>query len=86
MNGLIRRAGVAFSLLGTLIGPAAGDPIEDIIDQVTLTEYQSYLRVLTGVDPVPGEPPIYLPTRYMYTPQSQVAGQPSPCPGPIQCP
>jgi len=42
------------------------DEIENIIQQATLDEYMSYLRVLTGVDPVPGDPPYYLKNRYSF--------------------
>ncbi len=45
---------------------AQADEIEDVINQVTLTEYEDYLRVLTGVDPVPGDPPHYLTNRYSF--------------------
>ncbi len=63
-------------LLTVVLGSIApADQIQSIIDQATLAEYQSYLRVLTGVEPVPGNPPVYLTTRFMYTPQNQVAGQ-----------
>ncbi len=40
------------------------DEVQWIIQQATLSEYMSYLRVLTGVDPLPGSPPYYLRNRY----------------------
>ncbi len=46
---------------------AAADQVSDIIAQATLPEYQSYLRVLTGVDPVAGDPPWYLESRYSFS-------------------
>jgi hypothetical protein len=44
---------------------AAGqaDPIIPIINQVTPTEYQSYIRLLSGADPLYSNPPYYLTTR-----------------------
>ncbi len=75
MTRTIGRVGALFAFMGVPAAGATADPIEDIINQVSLAEYQSYLRVLTGVDPVPGEPPIYLATRYSFSPQARVAGQ-----------
>ncbi len=62
----------------TLSGPlpvAWADQTEDIINQASIAEYQSYLRVLTGVDPVPGDPPVYLQNRYSFGQDIWVAGQ-----------
>ncbi len=59
----------------TLVAPSAGDQIQDLIDQTSLGEYQSYLRVLTGVDPVPSNPPAYLTNRFALGPQAPIAGQ-----------
>ncbi len=56
--------------------PAAqADETEDVINQVTLTEYEDYLRVLTGVDPVPDDPPYYITNRYSFGEEIHVAGQ-----------
>ncbi len=67
LTGLVFAAG--------LVANAAADEIEKIINQVTLDEYQSYLRVLTGVDPVPGDPPHHLENRYSFGEDIRVAGQ-----------
>jgi len=61
--------------MSLFVASAAADPIEDIINQTSLGEYQSYLRVLTGVDPVPGNPPVCLLNRNSYGPLNPVAGQ-----------
>lgn len=56
-------------VLGVLcsVAPRAGaDEVEVIIQQATLDEYMSYLRVLTGVAPIPGDPPYYLKNRYSF--------------------
>jgi Zn-dependent M28 family amino/carboxypeptidase len=66
-------SGLLFTLL--LAGSAAGDQIGDIINQATLGEYQSYLRVLTGVDPVPGDTPAWILNRYAMGPFVHLAGQ-----------
>ncbi len=66
---------VSLILLAALfVSRAAAGQIEDLIDQVSLGEYQSYLRVLTGVDPVPGNPPYYLTNRYSLGQDIHVAG------------
>ena len=75
MNVNARRGLGGLVLLPLLVWGAAADPIQDIIGQASLGEYQSYLKVLTGVDPVPGDPPVYLTNRYSRGPQAQVAGQ-----------
>jgi hypothetical protein len=61
--------------MSLFVASAAADPIENIINQTSLGEYQSYLRVLSGVDPVPGNPPVCLLNRDSYGPLNQVAGQ-----------
>ncbi len=58
-----------------LVGNAPADSVEDIINQASLEEFYSYLRVLTGVDPVPGDPPYYLENRYSFGDDIHVAGQ-----------
>ncbi|MEW6199366.1 MAG: M28 family peptidase [Planctomycetota bacterium] len=50
--------------LSALAPSAAADEVPVILQQATLDEYMSYLRVLTGVDPIPGDPPYYLKNRY----------------------
>ena len=52
---LIASCGVTLAVC--LTGGTRADEITDIINQVSLSEYESYLRVLTGVDPVPTLPP-----------------------------
>jgi len=42
----------------------SADEIRGLLNQATLPEFQGYLRVLTGVDPIPGDPPFYLQNRY----------------------
>jgi hypothetical protein len=58
-----------------LAAPVLADAIENIINQVTLAQYQSDLRILTGVDPIPGTPPVYLTNRYARGLQVHIAGQ-----------
>ena len=70
---LMVLAGLA--LAAFVAPPAAADEIEDIIDQTSLDEYYSYLRVLTGVDPVPGDPRHYLTNRYSFGSDIHIAGQ-----------
>lgn len=60
----MRSIAVVALVLGIGIAPAAADAIADIIGQATIAQYQSYLRVLTGVDPVTTDPPYYLTNRY----------------------
>ncbi len=71
------RCVAGFFLVASLaIAAGRADDIGNIIDQATIDEYQGYLRVLTGVDPVPGvTPPTYLPNRYSYYNDIRVAGQ-----------
>jgi hypothetical protein len=54
---------------------ARADALEDIINQASISEYQSYLRVLTGVDPTPNWPYAYFANRASFTPQGVLAGQ-----------
>ena len=71
---LITSVGLAGAAL--FVADAAADEIEDIINQATLEEYQSYLRVLTGVDPIPfSHPSYYLTDRYSFSDDIDVAGQ-----------
>ena len=50
--------------------------VEDIIDEVSLGEFQSYLRVLTGVDPVnPEKPWTYIPDRHSLGSGIHIASQ-----------
>lgn len=60
--------------LSTLAGSAVADQVSDILSQATLPEFQSYLRVLTGMDPLPGDPPVYLPNRYATSQNARRAG------------
>jgi hypothetical protein len=62
-------------VLSALVCVAAGDQIENIINQTSVGEYQSYLKVLAGVDPIPGSPPAYLPNRFALGPYAPLAGQ-----------
>ena len=71
---LITCVGLVSGVLFT--GNAAADEIENIINQASTEEYQSYLRVLTGVEPVPGtDPVVYLTNRYSYYDEIHVAAQ-----------
>ncbi len=53
---------------------AAADQVSEIIAQATLPEYQSYLRVLTGLDPIPGDPPRTITGRYASSDDARAAG------------
>jgi len=68
---------VIFFAINVLSPAGAGaSTIENIINQAGLSEYQSYLRVLTGVDPViQGPPSAYLSNRYSLGADIHVAGQ-----------
>jgi len=67
---------VGLACVGLVVARAPADEIEDIISQVTLEEYQSYLLVLTGVNPIPFSfPPYYLTDRYSFGFDIQVAGE-----------
>jgi Zn-dependent M28 family amino/carboxypeptidase len=54
---------------------AAGSIVDDIIAEASLSEFQGYLRVLTGVDPVPGGKPFYIRNRYSLGSDIKIAGQ-----------
>jgi len=62
-------------LAGGVAGGAHADLLQDIINEVSLTEYESYLRVLTGVDPVPGPPLFFLENRYSLGSDIHVAAE-----------
>jgi hypothetical protein len=70
---LIASCGVLLG--GGLAGGARADLLQDIINEVSLTEYESYLRVLTGVDAVPGPPLFYLENRYSMGSDIHVAAE-----------
>jgi len=63
------------ALVAFFVTDARADSVEDIINQASVEEFQSYLRVLTGVDPVPGDPPYYLENRWSFGDDIHVAGQ-----------
>ncbi|MHC4414708.1 MAG: M28 family peptidase [Planctomycetota bacterium] len=67
-------ASVGLSLAAVPVD-GARDEVGDIINQAALAEFELYLRVLTGVDPVPGEPPYYLQNRYSFGTDILIAGQ-----------
>ena len=71
-TSLIASCGVTVATC--LAGGARADEISNIINEVTLAEYESYLRVLTGVDPVPGEP-YHLSNRWSHGDDIHLAGQ-----------
>jgi hypothetical protein len=75
MGGNRAKCAAVFSVALLLAAPAAADAIEDIINQVTLDDYMADLRVLTGVDPVPTNPPYTLANRYSFGQDIHVAGQ-----------
>jgi Zn-dependent M28 family amino/carboxypeptidase len=64
--------GLAWVCVALFARPAHADAIEDVINQVTVAEYQSYLRVLAGVDPV--YPGVYLPNRWAVGDGGNIAG------------
>ncbi|MHC4347911.1 MAG: M20/M25/M40 family metallo-hydrolase [Planctomycetota bacterium] len=72
-TNLIASCGVI--LAACLAGGTRADEISNIINEVSLSEYESYLRVLTGIDPVAGLPPYYLENRWSYGDDIHVAGQ-----------
>ena len=55
--------------------PAAADAIQQIIDQVTVAEYQSYIRVLSGVDPVYENPHYYIQSRHAFSGGAHIAAE-----------
>ena len=76
MRALVLTASLGLAFAGLFAGGVAADETEDIINQASLEEYHSYLRVLTGVDPVPGtDPPVYLTNRYSLYDEIHVAAQ-----------
>ncbi len=76
MRATLLIASTVLLLAGLVVADARADEIEDIINQASLDEYQSYLRVLTGVDPVPdSDPPYYLQDRYSFAEDIDVAAQ-----------
>jgi Zn-dependent M28 family amino/carboxypeptidase len=64
---------VVTALVALCPAVAGASLIDDIVNQVSLSEYQSYLRVLTGVDAVPGSPGTYITDRYSYGSNIDVA-------------
>ncbi len=75
MRATVLIASTIFALAGLVVADAGADEIEDIVNQISLDEYHSYLRVLTGVDPVPGDPPYYLAGRHSLSTDIRIAGQ-----------
>ncbi|MDY7109468.1 MAG: M20/M25/M40 family metallo-hydrolase [Planctomycetota bacterium] len=75
MRTTILTAAAGLALASFASGPCVADEIEDIINQASLAEYEDYLRVLTGVDPIPGDPPHYLTNRYSFGDDILVAAQ-----------
>jgi hypothetical protein len=70
-----RIVGLAVSALLLCTTTAYPATTQDVVDQVTLPEYMSYLRVLSGVDAVPGSPPTFLTNRSSFGVQGRVAAQ-----------
>lgn len=66
-------AAATFACALCLATPTTADQVDDIVGQASIGEFQSYLRVLTGVDPVPVNPPVYLTNRYAPGPQARAA-------------
>jgi len=58
-----------------LLPSAWASLVDDIVNQASTSEFQSYLRVLTGVDAVPGSPGTYITDRYSYGSNIDVAAQ-----------
>ncbi|MHC4218853.1 MAG: M20/M25/M40 family metallo-hydrolase [Planctomycetota bacterium] len=75
MRANILIATCVLTLSVCFAGVTRADEVEDIINQVSLSEYESYLRVLTGVDPVPGPPLHNLQNRYSFGSDIHFAGQ-----------
>jgi len=76
MRALVLTASLGLAFAGLFVGGVAADETEDIINQASVEEYHSYLRVLTGVDAVPGtDPPFYLTNRYSFYDEIHVAAQ-----------
>ena len=64
---------VSFVLAGACLSGAWASAIDDIVNQASTSEFQSYLRVLTGADPVPGSPGAYITDRYSFGSNINVA-------------
>jgi hypothetical protein len=62
----MRRFSVLIILSMVWVGPRAvlADDVSDIVARADAAEFQSYLRVLTGVDPITTDPPYYLQNRW----------------------
>ena len=75
MHAAVLTASGGLALAAMIAGGAGADQIENIIDQTSQAEFKSYLRVLTGVDPVPGDPPYYLSNRWSFGDDIHIAGQ-----------
>jgi hypothetical protein len=72
-TSLIASCGV--TLAACLAGGTSADGVSDIINEATLSEFQMYLRVLTGIERVPGTPPYFLSNRYSGGGDIHIAGQ-----------
>jgi hypothetical protein len=76
MRAVLLIISLGLACAAGFVADATADEIEDVISEVTLDEYQSYLWVLTGVDPIPSSfPPYYLTDRYSFSDDIHVAGQ-----------
>jgi hypothetical protein len=75
VHAAVLTASGGLALAAMIAGGAGADQIENIIDQTSQAEFKSYLRVLTGVDPVPGDPPYYLSNRWSFGDDIHIAGQ-----------
>jgi Zn-dependent M28 family amino/carboxypeptidase len=64
---------VWFVLAGACAWGAWASAIDDIANQASTSEFQAYLRVLTGVDAVPGSPGTYITDRYSFGTNIDVA-------------
>jgi hypothetical protein len=75
MNRRVVYVVLGFTLTAFWAGRVGADPVENIINQASIAEYQSYLRVLTGVAEVPGHAGYYQSNRYSLGPDISVAGE-----------
>lgn len=75
MPSTVLRFVLPAAVLAVLVATSPADEIRDIIDQIKLDEYQWHLRILTGVDPVPGRPGVFLQNRYSFGDDIRIAGQ-----------
>ena len=64
-----------FILVCLCVSGAWASAIDDIVNQASIGEFQSYLRVLTGVDAVPGSPGTYVTDRDSFGANIHVAAQ-----------